>query len=933
MKQLSLSELKFEDIQKVYSGSGEFVNDARVDLNKIIGISKAKAGILSLYDIVKHIFTPELFIDNNNNDIKYNFHQTRAPLIDIDQYRVIKDFTNLRKDIRELILRENIKSIACFPIFVEREIEKILQRIGEVVLFSEYDDILINNEVNEGTIFTLYLERLLLRARSAYSNGRMHRRIRRLEIIRDYANKIEGINKIEDILKATIDIGFINGYKSIYGSDSGFIIRLLRGKKLEVYNYQEDASLFEESIDAEKPLFKKVLDSRESTFIDDPQNHPDFKMLIDEVKDKDKDLYEFRKDITSLILTPFWVANKPRGIFILYERKGLLGVSERHFLENLALITSLAFKNLETYKKAEIRLKNKVRRLKSLNKLTKSIIAKPNEKELLKTILNSGLQLVRAQSGNIRKFSKETGDLKRVSSTKNPLDGDIEKIVLGKGICGMVAGSGKAMKVDDACSKEFWREILIEKFGKEGFERKIEKNELMRSEISAPLVVAGETIGTIDAHRLEPNGFTDEDLEIFEDLANLSAIVIKRQELSDRLAMVRKISNFYYLGVTNHDLIPLLKESIMDILIIMGITKGAIALTEIKDGISQLKFVCVSDISGLAEGSFRKIGIGFMGKAAAELRLINIDDVNDVLVKEDHIEIDKSIQSVCISPICFAGKLQGIIMVASKTKKRFSKDDELLLAMIANHIAILVHNVQSLKEKEENFKRMENETIHNMINMSGMMAHQIKNPLMFIQLGAVNIEKKTSVGNFDFSENLKSIKQGISSVDQIIDQIQTFVTKQGSELHSANIHKLLDETVEVIKGTRVHSGHIKIIKNYSRDISEVRFSHFEMTQVFMNIFSNAYDAMKNQGDTLKITTKKIDNMVEIEVEDNGEGIPEEIKDNIFKSFFTTKHKGSGLGLAISKRFVEENHHGKIKFTSDKGMGTRFLVSLSLQKGE
>jgi len=104
--------------------------------------------------------------------------------------------------------------------------------------------------------------------------------------------------------------------------------------------------------------------------------------------------------------------------------------------------------------------------------------------------------------------------------------------------------------------------------------------------------------------------------------------------------------------------------------------------------------------------------------------------------------------------------------------------------------------------------------------------------------------------------------------------------------------------------------------------------------VFMNLLSNAFDALKEHGatngkPTVSVSTVRVDGMVEIRVADNGPGIPPKVKSKIFEPFFTTKPTGSGTGLGLSMSYdiVTKGHGGTLDVVSEEGNGATFVVRL------
>ena len=120
---------------------------------------------------------------------------------------------------------------------------------------------------------------------------------------------------------------------------------------------------------------------------------------------------------------------------------------------------------------------------------------------------------------------------------------------------------------------------------------------------------------------------------------------------------------------------------------------------------------------------------------------------------------------------------------------------------------------------------------------------------------------------------------------------------------------------------------------FDDQLSRIRGHHQNLQQVFLNLFLNAIEAMKNGGE-LSISTSVEDNSVRIDIRDTGVGIPKENLGMIFDPFFTTKEvgKGTGLGLSVSYGIIGK-HHGSITAESEEGKGTNIIVFLPLTEND
>ncbi len=879
-------------------------------------------GILSFYDSSIDRFTFNILLRDGNSSLMRNDGTCPLPLFDFDKPELINDggclATLFQNRLNGFSKNSSIidKRFLYLPIYVNHL--KNDKKVGEIVIIynqDNLDDKMLQN-------LECLLEVLILKVKCLYTEMRMKRKTTQLNTLINFTKSIESIRNKNDLLKAIIDNG-LKGYKKIFGYSPECLLRERIGCSLKAVYLSENIDFIQPEYSIYEPIFLEIIHSKSSKIIYDPQNNLGFKKIIRESEKRNKRLCIFIKNLKSIMLIPFVTNEEVKGIYVVYSKERVFNKDEMRFFKDMAIITSVAFTKLEAYETVSSQLDEKVKRLDLLNTLIKDIISEKDDNALLDTILQAGLKLVNAESGNIRLFNRETNMLERLRSF-NPLDGNIKEMPIGEGVCGKVVQTGEAQIEYDAYSNKSWQRIQMKDKGEEMFKKMIETRELMRSEISAPLKDCGITIGTIDAHRLEPYGFNLEDLDILKDLGLLAGIVLKRSDLLKRLNTIRDITTYYQI-VNQIDINNILDEILKKTLEINRISKGAIAIEKINNKRSMLEYIAVKNINGLKKGQFREIGKGIMGEVAKQHRGMRVGNVSEYI---GHINIDPTIKSELVMPMIFDNKLKGIIMIASSRENRFDEDDSMIINDIANQTGILIHNITLIKEREENYRKMENELIKNLMNLSGMIAHQVNTPLGGINNHASVIKDKLKKGSYDIIENLNSIFKCVENATNIIKKIRQFTKKIEIDLKFLSLHEVLDEALETIKDIKI-SKKIDIVKEYDSNIRNIIFDRFKMLQVFLNIIQNAYNAMHEKGDTLIIKTFKNKDCIYITFEDNGIGIPEENQDKIFRSFFTTNKDGTGLGLAIVRRFVEELHHGTITFESREGLGTKFVISLPI----
>ncbi|MBV6624559.1 MAG: HAMP domain-containing histidine kinase [Rivularia sp. (in: Bacteria)] len=188
----------------------------------------------------------------------------------------------------------------------------------------------------------------------------------------------------------------------------------------------------------------------------------------------------------------------------------------------------------------------------------------------------------------------------------------------------------------------------------------------------------------------------------------------------------------------------------------------------------------------------------------------------------------------------------------------------------------------------------------------------------------------------DFPNLLHSMNQGADRIKQIVQSLKDFSHHDEANYKLVNIHTGIDNTILLLQH-RIHQvrcrKQIQVIKEYSL-LPKIECYPKKLNQVFMNILSNAIDALeegieKNYTDNawIRIVTELTDNKAVIRIADNGIGMTKQVSERIFDPFFTTKTvgKGVGMGLALSYQIIVDNHKGEINCISELKKGSEFII--------
>ena len=200
----------------------------------------------------------------------------------------------------------------------------------------------------------------------------------------------------------------------------------------------------------------------------------------------------------------------------------------------------------------------------------------------------------------------------------------------------------------------------------------------------------------------------------------------------------------------------------------------------------------------------------------------------------------------------------------------------------------------------------------------------------------------------DFIKILNSINLGTHRIQEIVKSMRIFSRVDEAEVKTVNIHEGIDSTLTLLhhrlKAKPDHP-EIELIKEYGQ-LPQVECHAGQLNQVFMNIISNAIDALDESNqqrsfaeiqqhpNRIQISTKVIDdNWVAIHISDNGRGVCETVGPKLFDPFFTTKPigKGTGLGLSISYQIIVEKHGGRLYCQPVSGKGIEFVIEIPIRQ--
>ncbi|RUT07234.1 serine/threonine protein kinase [Dulcicalothrix desertica PCC 7102] len=347
-------------------------------------------------------------------------------------------------------------------------------------------------------------------------------------------------------------------------------------------------------------------------------------------------------------------------------------------------------------------------------------------------------------------------------------------------------------------------------------------------------------------------------------------------------------------------------------------------------------------------------------------------------------------KSVLCFPLLNQGKLVGIIYLENNlTNGAFTSAHLEILPILSTQAAISIENATLYNTLELKVKERTNELSQALVQlqqtqtqliqsekMSAMgqivagVAHEINNPANFINGNIThlnnyaqdllqviqayqehyphpseNIQELLEEFDINFitediSKILQSMKTGTQRIREIILSLRNFSRHDEADFKYADINEGIENTLMLLKHRlqAVQGQEIQIIKEYNT-LPKIECYPSQLNQVFLNLLTNAIDAVEESIQTdnkinpiICINTNVLEDKIQISIEDNGIGIPQEIYSKLFDPFFTTKPvgKGTGLGLSTSYQIVVNKHGGRLWCNSTLGEKTKFVLEIPIK---
>jgi len=268
-------------------------------------------------------------------------------------------------------------------------------------------------------------------------------------------------------------------------------------------------------------------------------------------------------------------------------------------------------------------------------------------------------------------------------------------------------------------------------------------------------------------------------------------------------------------------------------------------------------------------------------------------------------------------------------------------EDIKILTMFSTQAGLAIENAilyRNLEEVHQRLKETQTFLVHQekmaaLGELSSTVAHEIRNPLVSIGGFARRLYRSVP-DEAPEKRYTQTIMVEVSRLEKILSDLLDYTQKEPPTFGEVDLLQILEESFSLVS-KELNGGQFELTKEYSEGIPKVMGDHRQLTQVFSNLFNNAYEAMKGKG-TLSLRARPVvkngSTFVRIEVEDMGSGIDPENLHNIFNPFYSTKESGIGLGLPFVYKIIA-SHQGQIEVDNRPGEGVTFIITLPAAREE
>ena len=450
----------------------------------------------------------------------------------------------------------------------------------------------------------------------------------------------------------------------------------------------------------------------------------------------------------------------------------------------------------------------------------------------------------------------------------------------------------------------------------------------IHSEMAAPLIEGGRTVGALNVDSFEINAFDGNDLRLLVLMAKEASRVLENMWMIQQLR--RKADQLQTLVLVGQDmsgkreLKEVLRTITREALLLLDCKLSAFFLYNKEEDLLNLHSLQDRNGSRSYEESL-SISDSILGTSLRGNRQVQ---TRDLLRTEEHHFVslirEEKLHSMLVTPVVYEEEPIGVLSLYVDRPHRFNDDEKLIARALADLGAIAAENARlygRVFDSEESLRKSERLTT--LGTLAAEIAHEIRNPLMVIRLLFDSLDLVDA--DEAKSKDLSVIREKLDHLEQIAGRILDFGKSREAFRKTFSLQEIIQDAALLVR-LKLEQCQVNLDVSKFEDDLMVYVDKGQIQQALLNLMLNALVAMPQGGQLSILVSRSDDGKAQVLVKDTGSGIPHDLQEKIFDSFLTGTSEGTGLGLSISKRILRA-HDGDLELVESGVSGTIFKISL------